>query len=204
MGPVLGAFLYGGSVGVGIAVLLHFLFDFGYQQAGGPIPLSDAFVAAVVFAPLVEEFAKGLGLGGLKGRIQELEDGIIYGAGLGLGFAATENFVYGITALLDGGFGDALVTIVVRIFSSMLLHSSASALVGFGYAMALLRGRSIGSVFPYYVLAVVLHAVYNFLVSTQELIGLLAAVIMVVTVAVGMRRRIEHLDEAGATQVYSY
>ncbi len=200
----MGAFVYGGSVGVGVAVLLHFLFDFGYDQAGGPIPLSDALVAAIVFAPLVEEFAKGLGLGGLRRRIKEPEDGIIYGAGLGLGFAATENLVYGVTALIDGGFQDALVTIIVRIFSSMLLHSGASALLGFGYALAVLRGRAWGSLFPYYLIAVILHSVYNFLVSTQELIGLLAAVIMVVTVAVGMRRRIEHLDANGASEPALY
>lgn len=197
VGSVVGAFVYGGTIGVAIAVLLHILFDFGYQQSGGPFPLEDAFVAAVVIAPLVEEFAKALGLGRFRRRILELEDGIIYGAGLGLGFAATENLVYGVTALLDSGFGDAIVTVVVRVFSSMLLHSGASALLGFGYAVAVLRGRGMWSLLPYYLVAVFLHAVYNFLVSTQQLIGLVAAVIMVSFVATTLRRRIEHLDDQG-------
>ena len=198
VGPVLGAFVYGGSVGVGVAVLLHILFDFGYRQSGGPFPLEDAFVAAVVIAPVVEEFAKALGLGRFRRRIQELEDGIIYGAGLGLGFAATENLVYGVTALLDGGFGDAIVTILVRVVSSMLLHSGASALLGFGYGVAVLRGRGLWSLLPYYVVAVLLHAVYNYLVSTRQLIGLAVAVIMVAYVATTLRRRIERLDEESA------
>lgn len=198
VGPVLGAFVYGGSVGVGVAVLLHLLFDFGYQQTGGPFPLEREFAAAIVIAPLVEEFAKALGLGRFRHRMLELEDGIIYGAGLGLGFAATENLVYGVTALLDGGFGDAIVTIVVRVFSSMLLHSGASALLGFGYGLAVLRGRGLWSLVPYYLVAVLLHSVYNFLVSTRQLIGLAVAVIMVAYVATTLRRRIERLDEESA------
>lgn len=203
MAPVLTAFVYGGSFGVAIAVVLHLVFDFGYQQAGGPFPLEQEFVAAVLIAPIVEEFAKALGLGRFRRRLREVEDGIIYGAGLGLGFAATENLVYGITALLGSGFSDAFVTVVVRIFSSMLLHSSASALLGFGYGMAVLQGRGLSTLIPYYLVAVLLHGVYNFLVSTQELVGLAAAVLMVSFVAVTLRRRIEQFDRAGALELYT-
>ncbi len=194
---VLLTFVWGGSAGVGIALLLHALFEAGFHRIGGPLPaagISTAFMAAVVIAPIVEEFAKSLGLGLVRGRMRELEDGIIYGAAVGLGFAATENFVYGITALAEGGFGEAVLTLSVRVFSSMLLHASASALVGFGYGMAVRRGGVALEALPHYLGAVLLHSAYNYLVGTQVTLGLIAALVLVGTMVGILRSRIRQLD----------
>lgn len=191
---VLGAFAYGGSLGVAVAVVLHVLFEFGYTQGGAPFRLEDAFLAAVVIAPIVEEFAKALGLGTVRRHINELEDGIIYGAALGLGFAATENLVYGLTTLTDSGFEVAITVVVVRVFSSTLLHASASAIIGFGYGRAVLAGQSATQAAPHYLLAVLLHAGYNYLAGTQILMGFGIAVVIVIVVFGSMRRRIRRLD----------
>lgn len=191
---VLITFLYGGSVGVGVAVLLHVLFEFGFHQTGTPIPISGAILAAVIIAPIVEEIAKGLGLGLVNREMDELEDGIIYGAAIGLGFAATENFVYGLTALAEGGFGSALTTILARVFSSMLLHASTTAIVGFGYGMAVRRGGVAFEAFPHLLGAMLLHAAYNFLVSIGGMIAFIAAVFIVLTTTGALRRRIKDLD----------
>lgn len=190
------AFTWGGSAGVGIAILLHILFEAGFHQAGGPLPigLTSALLAAVVIAPIVEEFAKGLGLGLVRKEMNELEDGIIYGAGVGLGFAATENFVYGIAALTEGGFDGAVLTISIRVFSSMLLHASASALLGWGYGLAVRRGGVAFEALPHYLGAVLLHAAYNFLVSTQATWGFVAALVLVGLLTGSFRRRIKELD----------
>lgn len=190
---VLVAFLYGGSAGVAIAILLHVLFQFGYDRAGGPLPLASALLAAVIIAPIVEEFAKALGLGLVRKHMDEVEDGIIYGAGIGLGFAATENFVYGLAGL-EGGFGAAVTTISVRVFSSMLLHACASALIGYGYGLAVMRGGVPFEALPYYLGAVLLHAGYNFLVSTQAWWGFVAALVLVATLFGTLRRRIRDFD----------
>ena len=55
-------------------------------------------VGAVIIAPFVEEFLKALGMmrAGVKEEVDEVEDGLVYGAACGLGFAATENLMYGL------------------------------------------------------------------------------------------------------------
>lgn len=194
LGAVVGAFIFGGTLGVAIAIFLHVLFAFGYGQAGNPLNVPAGFLAAVIIAPIVEELGKALGLGGVRRNINELEDGIIYGAALGLGFAATENLTYAATALFDGGVNAALGTVLMRTFSSMLLHTAASALIGYGFSKMVVRGGVVWSLIPFYLGAVVLHAAYNFLVSAQIVLGLIAAIAMVIAVLTTLTRHIEELD----------
>lgn len=191
---VVGAFLWGGSIGVIVAIVLHEVFAFGYEASGGGIALSPDLIAAVVAAPIVEELAKGLGLRGPRKHLWELEDGIVYGAAIGLGFAATENLVYGLVALSEEGFTIAFGTVALRVVSAMLLHAAASALVGYGYGRRFLGAGGMGQLVGFYLLAVALHAAYNFLVSVGAAFGLIMAIILVATVMSTMRRTIERLD----------
>lgn len=183
LAPLLGLFIYGGTLGVALALFLNLL------SAGESIVWT-----AVIVAPFVEELSKGLGLGFVRGRIRELEDGIVYGAALGLGFAATENFLYGLSSYGDDGATGAITVVVARVFSSMLLHAGSSALLGFGYSQAILRRGSSWQVLPYYLVAVALHGLYNFLVLGQTWIGFAAGIAMVATVAVLLRQRLKALD----------
>lgn len=192
---VVGAFVWGGTIGVAVAIFLHLIFAFGYGASGDPLRVNDAFLAAVVIAPFAEELAKGLGLRPVRRQMTELEDGIIYGAALGLGFAATENLVYGIAGLLDGGFGVAFGTVVMRTFSSMLLHAAASGIVGYGFSRVLVGRAKGATLVGSYFLAVALHASYNFLVGMGVLLGLAGAIVMVAVVMGVLRRRIETLDQ---------
>jgi RsiW-degrading membrane proteinase PrsW (M82 family) len=187
-------FLYGGTAGVGIAIMWHVLFHFGFSNGASPVPLSAAFLAAVVIAPIVEEFSKALGLGLGRHKMDELEDGIIYGAAVGLGFAATENLVYGLIALATNGFAASIAEIAVRVFSSMLLHGATSALIGFGYGMVARRGGVAFELLPHYVLAVILHASYNFLVGLHSVWGFVAALVLVGLLTGTLRARIRELD----------
>jgi RsiW-degrading membrane proteinase PrsW (M82 family) len=190
LGAVFGLFVYGGSLGVGIALALSLLLDYGIGVELGGL----ALVGVVVVAPLVEEFAKGLGLGLVRTRVRELEDGIVYGAAIGLGFGATENLLYGFQALGDGGIEHAAVTIAFRVVSSVLLHAGSSALLGYGYGLMRLRRKGLAMLLPYYLLAVLQHALYNFLVGPQYLWGFAAAVVMVLVVTGSLRRQIRRLD----------
>lgn len=197
LGAVLGMFAYGGTLGVLSALLLSVVLGFGLG-----VDLTkdgSALVGLVVIAPLAEELAKGLGLGFVRRRIDELEDGIIYGASIGLGFAATENLLYGFDALADGGVADAVVVLLLRVVSSMLLHASSTALLGYGYGMARLRRQGIGPVLPFYLLAVAMHALYNFLVSGQYLVAFAAAIVMVATAMTILRRQVRRLDQKPKT-----
>ena len=191
---LLSSFLYGATLGVTIALFLNILFDVGFPTGDAAWGLDKVFFATIVAAPFIEEFAKGMGMGLARPRLRELEDGIIYGAAIGLGFAATENFVYGIDAWAEDGLRASLVTIGVRIFSSVLLHAGSTALLGFGYGIVRRRHGVVIEMLPYYLVAVLLHAVYNFLVAYQEWYGLGLAVVMVALVWQMMRRRIRALD----------
>ncbi|MGB1586810.1 MAG: PrsW family intramembrane metalloprotease [Thermoplasmatota archaeon] len=190
---VVGTFLWGGTIGVIVALILHAFFAFGYQQSGAGLVLSTEMAAVLIAAPVVEELAKGFGLRLPRRNIWELEDGIVYGAAIGLGFAATENLVYGIVALAEGGFSLAFGTVALRVISAMLLHASASAIVGYGYSRARLGAGGLGIVAAY-LLAVLLHAAYNFLVSLEVFYGVLMGIVLVATTMAAMRKTLTRLD----------
>jgi RsiW-degrading membrane proteinase PrsW (M82 family) len=194
LGPVLGIFLYGATVGIILALVLNTLFGWGFAGTAAERQLSGALLVAVIGAPIFEELSKGLGLGLARRHMEEVEDGIVYGAAAGLGFAATENLVYAYAGLADGGLGVAITTVIARIFSSMVLHAGTSALLGFGYSLMLVRQGVVFQLLPYYLLAVLFHAIYNFLVLRQGLLGFAAAVVMAIVLTTYLRRRLRHLD----------
>ena len=196
MTALLRAFIFGGSSGVILALFFTWLFQLGNPLRELDLPIGAAFFAIVIIAPLAEELAKGLGLGLTRRRIIDVEDGIIYGVALGLGFGATENFVYGIDALFnsDGGLPLATATLLIRAASSMMLHACATGLLGFGYAMMIHRDGVVIELLPYYLLAVVLHSAYNYLVFVHTVVGLFVAMFLVLTIFTVLRKRIRQLN----------
>lgn len=162
-GPLLRVFFYGAILSVIVALLLEQLFqtqfvrEYDIEQPR----LDHLFLLAVVAAPIIEEFAKALGLRGVRRHMDEIEDGIIYGATAGLGFSATENLVYSFAAYDEGqGYGFAVVA-AVRSVTACFLHATATGIVGFGMSRAWKEHRSSFEILPYYALAVLLHALFN-------------------------------------------
>ncbi|MBP7087404.1 MAG: PrsW family intramembrane metalloprotease, partial [Methanomassiliicoccales archaeon] len=134
---------------------------------------------------------------------REPEDGFIYGAAAGLGFAAMENIFYNSSALIDG-YEVFLATALTRAVASTLLHASASAVLGYGIARKYLdgaRGRR-SSYFPFYLAAVVLHGLFNGFAVAGEvwdheaipLIGLISASVLAIGMFLWMRRRLRLMD----------
>ena len=66
--------------------------------------------AAVLVAPIAEELTKGVGVMFFRKRFTGLESGLIYGACIGLGFAAVENVLYGFEQLTTEGLESALTS----------------------------------------------------------------------------------------------
>ncbi|MDH7508158.1 MAG: PrsW family glutamic-type intramembrane protease [Methanomassiliicoccales archaeon] len=165
---------YGSTAAFGIAFvietsLIYLLFENGsllnrfIWGIEGPSPQVYLFLLAVVIAPIVEEFVKASGVFLAYRRLAELEDGMIYGAAAGLGFAAAENVIYFGDALL-AGFEVFLVTAVLRTLTSTVLHASSTAISGYGIGKAKLF-RQIGRRsrwLQYVILAVIIHALFNF------------------------------------------
>ncbi|HUL40202.1 MAG TPA: PrsW family intramembrane metalloprotease [Methanomassiliicoccales archaeon] len=192
------AFLYGGTVAVLVSAVI---------EAGVGLVLSGlasaSLIITIIIAPIVEESAKSTGVP--RRRILELEDGFIYGAAVGLGFAATENMLYLISAL-SSSVEEFVLTAIIRAFTSTLLHASATAITGFGIALAIFarkQGRY-QSWLPYLGIAIFLHALFNVFASLGDLVtvdqtafallGLALAFVLAIGVFITIRRRIRALD----------
>ncbi len=210
-------FLFGMIFAIIIAIVLEGLAiragDFFQQesvalgQALQRNPSLGIIILAVVVAPIMEELAKGLGVYTIRRQIREPEDGLVFGAASGLGFAATENFFYGVVAYISApdastALVSSLVVIGIRSFSSALLHASAAGTFGFGIARHHLRW---GSALPYYLMAVAMHGTFNFLASFgeifkgsygdwAEIFGLAAAVLFAIAAIALIRGTIRHLE----------
>jgi len=196
--PLLLCFLWGASISIIAAVILEIILEI-------PIALSISngnmisLLTVVVVAPIAEELTKPLALSlkTVKKEIDELEDGLIYGAVAGLGFSATENLIYGYS-FLSQGLIYFLVLIIMRSFGGCLLHASATAWTGYGYGKTLLKHTTLIRVTPYFILAIFVHGFYNFLVSFEligALYGIAAAFGFVLISITIVRKKIQKLDK---------
>jgi RsiW-degrading membrane proteinase PrsW (M82 family) len=196
--PIFLCFLWGATIAVVAAFILEIIFELPIAYSSSNAEITP-FLAAVVIAPVVEEFTKPLALRlkSVKYNLDELEDGLIYGAVAGLGFSATENLLYGYSVLSEG-IVVFLALIAVRSFGGCLLHASATALTGYGYGKTVMKRSSLFGVLPYFILAIFLHGSYNFLVS-YELVGVISGLFLAflfVIIAITMvRKKIKTLDE---------
>jgi len=191
-------FLWGATIAVIAALVLEIVLELPLRYSFSSGGLSP-FLLSVVIAPIVEEFTKPLALDlrSVKNNLTELEDGLIYGAVAGLGFSATENLLYGYSFLSEG-FITFLVLMAMRSFGGCLLHASATALTGYGFGKTVMKQSSFLGVLPYFLLAIFLHGLYNFLVS-YEFIGVLSGLVLAflcVLLAITMiRKKIQVLDK---------
>tara|TARA_R110002072_G_scaffold46591_10_gene129089 strand:- start:75816 stop:76481 length:666 start_codon:yes stop_codon:yes gene_type:complete len=122
-------------------------------------PLVDAFVVTA----LAEELWKALFFLPLLvlPELDEPLDGCVYGAAVGLGFAAFEN------AFFIGASGNAQLAIQ-RVFTATLMHAACSGCIGLALACAKLRGLTwlrTGYLGVALAVPVLLHGLYDFYLS---------------------------------------
>jgi protease PrsW len=215
MGSVLLAFGFAATVSLGAAyvieaVLVNTLYSPGSVLSRGfwGIQPNDQnlqlLILAVFIAPFVEEFAKSWAVLFLKPRLNEIEDGLVYGAAAGLGFAAVENILYNGTGLVQGA-EVFLIVAISRALTSTLLHASATAITGYGIALSKFH-KMAGhpqSWALYYLGAVLLHASFNLFaimgnfapdVGFVSLIGLMLSFLLAWIVFTWIRASIKRLD----------
>ncbi len=188
-GAVLGVFVHGATLGVAMAIALSVL---AASSTGG-----SALMTAIVVAPLVEEATKAAGFAWVRRHMDEVEDGLVYGISVGLGFAATETLLYGLLQLGEADVASAVGTVALRNASSMFLHAGSSALLGYGYARVQAGGASGALLLPAYLAAAGLHALYNALVLTAGWGGFLAAMALAVAVTGILLAKLRRLDRDG-------
>ncbi|MBI0584673.1 MAG: PrsW family intramembrane metalloprotease [Methanomassiliicoccus sp.] len=156
------------------------------------------FIIIIGLAPIIEEFVKMMVVRRFSRYIWRPRNGLVFGAACGLGFAATENFLYEGTALFTVSFAAFVSLAIIRSISSMLMHASATSISGYGVAKA----KSYGDHWwPYFIAAVVMHSTFNMFASFGELfevrlgpganiIGLMFSIGLVLITTLFLMRRI--------------
>lgn len=118
--------------------------------------------------------------------VNESVDLVIYMITVALGFAAVENMLFLIQPIATGHLADGIVTQNLRFIGSTLVHVVSSSAVGFALAFSMMRSRPERTVFAAVglILAIALHAVFNFLIIMRDGSHTLSAFFIVWTGAV--------------------
>ncbi len=181
---VLAAFLWGGVIAVGLAVTVNTSLLEALAKLFGP-NLAQTWGAAIV-APPVEETLKYLGVVTIfliaRNEIDDLFDGFVYGAIIGLGFAAVENVQYFIQAIGQPGAGDQLGPVLRMFFFRGILlgaymHVLWTGLSGLGFAYYVTqrdqpRQKRLMVAVGLFLLAIGAHFIWNSPLLNELLTGL--------------------------------
>jgi RsiW-degrading membrane proteinase PrsW (M82 family) len=165
------SFLWGVVPAALISTVLEIVLGLLSGYSGSAAPGGSALFNLGVLAPIIEEAVKFLGVVGvfwIAGReIDGPLDGMIYGAMVGFGFAATENALFFLTS---GSVGELLTMVFLRAMVFGWLHAMFTSFSGLGLAFAKYSRNTWTSTFRGLAglsLAVLFHSVHN--------IGLVAA-----------------------------
>ncbi|MGI5837152.1 MAG: PrsW family intramembrane metalloprotease [Chloroflexota bacterium] len=171
---LLAAFLWGALIATVVASIFNELALAVLSPALGS-ELLGSLVTSVAVAPVVEETAKGLILlllaWRLRNEFDDLVDGMVYGAFVGIGFAMSENIIYFSEAFPTG---ELAAIFYVRVVLNGLAHAAYTALIGAGIGYARELNTAAAKFFlPLVALigAILFHASWNLLGSIS--IGLI-------------------------------
>jgi RsiW-degrading membrane proteinase PrsW (M82 family) len=140
---VLGALLWGAVAATLLSAVANTTWGAVIARLGGPDFAANW--SAALTAPFIEETMKAVGVVLIyliaRRELNDLMDGFVYGAMVGLGFAVVED-VYYFVAQFEGGVGGVLVGFFVRVVAAGLYgHVLYTGLAGIGIAYFLTRGR---------------------------------------------------------------
>jgi RsiW-degrading membrane proteinase PrsW (M82 family) len=166
------AFVWGAIPAVVLAIVLEIVVGMPLEQ----FLVSDTAIEAAssnVVAPVVEELVKAVILIVLflayRREFDNVLDGIVYGAMVGLGFAFVENILYLGGEALDGGSLGSMVSLwIFRAGLFGLNHSMFTAMTGAALGLARsLRQPALKGLVPVLgmMAAIVFHAAHNTLVT---------------------------------------
>ncbi|MFW6141407.1 MAG: PrsW family glutamic-type intramembrane protease [Candidatus Saliniplasma sp.] len=122
----------------------------------------------IVFMPLLGEGLKSLSLLSVKKELDEVEDGLIQGATVGLGFGGAANIFYlyytftWASESIAGYDVPILVFLGIASISTMLLHGSATAAVGYGISSAMVK-HDYFHMYLYFIAGISIHLLFNLL-----------------------------------------
>lgn len=143
--------------------------QFFERSFGGMIFNSENknFLSAILTAPFVEEIAKGVFLLFVTAPLKDFDnmtDGVVYGAAIGLGFGMTENFLYFLNV---GTMQEWVVLVPIRSILSAVMHACSTAALGafIGYSKFQAKNKKYWVVPAGFIAAILIHFVWNFSVT---------------------------------------
>lgn len=186
-------------------ILLIFAVGFGVLSVIPSVILSilmafvvpDTYVPVIV-APIAEEIGKALFVVIIaKTRfISDPMDGLVYGAMVGTGFSAVENFLYATNALASSGVVLGLSVVSFRSAFQVIGHPLYTGITGYG--VGLYKAGWSNSRYNKLWLAMLLHALWNSTTVFYQdywLLSLFGVIILSIIVMRFITKRAQHLDE---------
>jgi protease PrsW len=197
------------AAGLGWGAVVATTFSVVFTALGAELSDVRGRTIGVVWAPVSEEFAKGLFLLAVvllrRRELHGLLDGIVYAGMVGIGFAFTENLLYYMQSYVGdettpGGLSAATGLFILRGVISPFAHPLFTAAIGIGLGYALTtrsRTARLAALLIGYAVAVALHAAWNasallggpgaFLLT--YLVAMMPALALVLGIAVWVRRQ---------------
>ena len=127
--------------------------------------LGIGFLSAVLIAPPVEELYKGSGLGllGEHHEFNSIEDGLVFGFVIGMGFSFIEDWIYMLNNPMGGDILGWFFLFIMRSFVFSSIHGLFTAIIG--GCIGLLKERAFSApalgLIPGAFIAAIFHAIHN-------------------------------------------
>jgi RsiW-degrading membrane proteinase PrsW (M82 family) len=159
------AFLWGALPAALISVVLELIVHVPTVALAGQ---GAAMLSQTISAPIVEESAKGLALllflAFAYRELDDMLDGIVYGAMVGFGFAFSENILYVVSSVAEGGLAAGMLVLFLRMVVFGANHAFFTSVAGAAVGEARLR-RGLAQRLPIlcagWFLAVAFHSIHN-------------------------------------------
>ncbi len=172
-----GAVLFGALGSSLLGIFSDTLFNIPHEN------LENSNITSVLFAPISEEFAKGVFLifSSRSKKFDNATDGIVYGAAIGLGFGMTENFLYFIS--YTENLTSWIYLVIIRSLFSAVMHAISTGI--FGAILGLTKNWLEIFRLPMILIAMIfsmsIHSFWNFSVSNNQtyFFGLLSMIFLI-------------------------
>lgn len=184
------ALAWGSLLAFSVAIIFEEIFDVVDAILG----VSD--LDTMLVAPFWEELAKGffivLVYARARGYLRGPWDGLVYGVLVGTGFGFAEDIEYLNSSLSEDGFSDLVGTYLFREILTTHAHPMFTAVTGFAAGMAVRRdlsgGRALQWIFAGFVVAFLLHAIFDSATVLAPLAVVLIAPVYGVVFVIALRR----------------
>ena len=136
---ILTALMWGAAVATVVSMIFNDSFAATAEAFTGNYMVAQ-FLTASFSAPFIEELSKGVAVLFIfllfRDEFDNVLDGVLYGALVGLGFATVENVLYYMQAAMEGGFVEMIgLTWVRGVLGGIGTHAAFTGITGCGFGL---------------------------------------------------------------------